>query len=846
MNAAASVATSLQTSAFWRLPLFRLAAAFIAGIFLASIVSVPWYIWLVPALLLAVIVLLLRKPSSSLPRFVRGLQASVPLLGVLCIVVLLGAARYQASVRPITPLHVAFYNDREYEVLATGFIANAPDERDTYTGLQLDVESIDTGDGDVPAHGRLLAWVDINRKYEYGQEIRLRGHMQTPPEDEDFSYREYLARHGMNGIMPDAEATVLPGRRANPLRAALYAVRNASLARIYRLLPDPEASLLAGIVLGVDTGLTQELQDAFRLTGTAHIIAISGFNMAILSGLLVRLSARLLGPLRGGLVALLGILFYTLFVGAAPSVSRAAFMSGLALFAPLLGRKIFGMYTLTLAAAFLALLNPFVLWDVGFQLSFFATLGIVLYAAPLTSLLSARLPRLPWTVAVAGLLPSLADLVLIPVVAQFATLPLTAYYFQRLSLISIPANLLIGAVQAPVMIGGALAAFSGLLLPPLGQLFAFAAWPFACYTIRIVEAARNLHAGTIFLDPTDRTWPVLAGGLVLAVTFTWPWLKDRLTIGWRRARHLAAAALLVSVLMCAVLAWRQALTSGDGRLHLTFLDVGSADGVLIQTPRGRNILINGGPSAAALSDQLGRRLPILRRKLDWLVVAATAEDQLAALPRVLDRYPPQQVLWGGNMQASYASRQVDVWLADRGVPITYAQAGQRLILGEEVYLEVAATGPRGSVLVLAWRNFRAVLPMGVDADTIAGLGFGDGLEDADVLLLADSGYPASNPLSWITNLDPTLVVISVAAGDIEGRPSQLMLETLSGFPHLRTDRNGWISIATDGEEMSVQVERLAPLPAGIETPSHPQTPSPLPSATVAPNLVPNAGGTTTR
>lgn len=101
-----------------------------------------------------------------------------------------------------------------------------------------------------------------------------------------------------------------------------------------------------------------------------------------------------------------------------------------------------------------------------------------------------------------------------------------------------------------------------------------------------------------------------------------------------------------------ILLWRASASTGDGQLHITFLDVGSASAVLV-TPEGRNVLINGGSSTSELSDELGRRLPFFSHKLDQLIIASTNEDDLSALPRVMERYPPKNVLWSGNVQSSF-------------------------------------------------------------------------------------------------------------------------------------------------------------------------------------------------
>jgi len=808
MNTALEAARPAQLPPLGRLPLLWISLAFLCGVVMAGQVALPFGIWLAFGCLALGLAFFARR--SPLPFFqkLRERYAWAPLLAAALASGLLGAARYQLATPRITPSHVAFFNDRAYDVLVTGWLTEPPDERDTYSNLRLQVQAVDTGDGDLPAGGLLLARVDANHDYPYGQVLRLRGRLQTPPEDEDFSYRDYLARQGILSYMPSAEATVLPARHVNLFWTAIYSLQRASLARVYRLFPDPEASLLAGILLGVDSGMTRQLRSAFQDTGTAHIIAISGFNMTIIAGLFVVVFGRLLGKWRGAAAALIGIVLYTLLVGANPAVMRAALMGGLVLIAHLIGRRVVALNTLLFAAALLALGDPLVLGDVGFQFSFFATLGIVLYTEPLAAAVLGLIARLAPAAAVALLTGPVTEFLIMTIAAQLSTLPLTAYYFQRLLPVSLIANAFILPAQPAVMILGGIAVMFGLIALPLGKLVAAAAWPFVLYTVRTVEVFDSLPLTTIHVGRLALVWVVLAYAALLSVTFGWKQVKEALAWMRARAQSVGLAGVVFILFACSIVAWQSALRSGDGRLHVTFLDVGSADAVLIQTPSGRYVLINGGESTSMLSDQLGRRLPGLRRRLDWLVIASTSEEQVAALPRVLDRYPPQQVLWAGNLEASYSARQVDVWLADHAVPVTPAAAGQSLDLGEGARLEILAVGARGSVLSVEWMDFRLVIPIGIDPDILTELEDGKTIGQTDVLLLADSGYAASNPRLWIENLDPGLLVLSVAAGDIEGRPDRRLIAMLEGYTLLRTDRNGWISISTDGETMHVEVEKV--------------------------------------
>ncbi|MFN3742324.1 MAG: ComEC/Rec2 family competence protein, partial [Anaerolineales bacterium] len=250
----------------------------------------------------------------------------------------------------------------------------------------------------------------------------------------------------------------------------------------------------------------------------------------------------------------------------------------------------------------------------------------------------------------------------------------------------------------------------------------------------------------------------------------------------------------------------------DGRLHLTFLSVGSADAILMRLPRGGWILINGGPSANLLSQELGRRLLPWQRSLDWVVVASTQENQVAALPWVLERYPPRQVLWAGLPQASASSRALDAWLTGQNIPVTFAEVGQVLDLGDGAALEVVAVGKRGAVLLVRWKDFRALLPIGMDADLFKTLPKEARWWQVSLFSLPDSGYPALISEEWLAQLAPQVVILSVAANDPYGNPTPEVLKMLRPYSLVRTDMAGWVEVVTDGQQMWLFSEKKVSLP----------------------------------
>jgi competence protein ComEC len=264
----------------------------------------------------------------------------------------------------------------------------------------------------------------------------------------------------------------------------------------------------------------------------------------------------------------------------------------------------------------------------------------------------------------------------------------------------------------------------------------------------------------------------------------------------------------ISLLMVfTVITWRSVLNLPDGRLHLTMLDVGSADALLITTPGGRHVLINGGASPSRLSDQLGRRLEPFDRKIDYLVIASTQENEVAALPRSLESFHPVNAIWAGNGQASFSSRKLDDWLSLNAVPVHLAQVGDELDLGDGAKLRTLAVSPAGAVLSLEWHNFRVVLPIGVDFDMYDQLKYGKYFGPVNALLLAQSGYGPANPEQWLTTLHPEMVLLSVSASDPNGLPAPELLKAVKDINLLRTDAHGWIDLASDGQNTWVTVEK---------------------------------------
>jgi competence protein ComEC len=165
------------------------------------------------------------------------------------------------------------------------------------------------------------------------------GQLAAPPEFATFNYADFLARQGVYSLIDRPQVNVLERDRGSPILTVIYGFRDRAYEVIQQILPEPQASLLSGILLGVDAGLPQDVQEDFRVTGTSHVIAISGYNITILISIMSAFAVRLFGRRKAFPILIAGLIAYTIMVGASASVVRASIMGGITLLAIYLGRQ---------------------------------------------------------------------------------------------------------------------------------------------------------------------------------------------------------------------------------------------------------------------------------------------------------------------------------------------------------------------------------------------------------------------------------------------------------------------------------------------------------------------------
>jgi competence protein ComEC len=526
-------------------------------------------------------VVLRRRPQARLAAA----------LAALCI---LGAARYQAQpfAACFTPADLAFYNGTDkHPVRATveGVIVGYPDQREARVAYRLRAERLTIGGETRSARGYALVETARYPEYVYGDRIRAAGQLETPPTYADFDYAAYLSGRDIHTLLRRGRIELIAHDQGHSFRAALYGLRARGAALLNRVLPEPAASLANGMLLGIEGGIPPEVDAAFKATGTTHVIVISGSNIALLTGVLIGLLGLLVGKSRAAWPTVIAIVLYVLFVGADPSALRAGVMGVLYVFAIVLGRASTAYVSLCFSALIMTLVNPLIVWDIGFQLSFAATLGLILFTPALQTrferFFTLRLPQAPnrsrW------LLGFLSTGLIVTLAAQPLTLPLIVSYFGRLSVVGLVANLLILPAQPPIMIGGMITLIAGLIWELLGQIAAVVPWFFLTYTTAVVETLAAMPFASVDTSALGRALAVLyfIGLLIVLLIRSRPRLRRMLPM--RRRLFALGAVSIASMLVLATLIGLRP----DGQLHVTFVPGVDGEAILVTTPDGQQVWI---------------------------------------------------------------------------------------------------------------------------------------------------------------------------------------------------------------------------------------------------------------
>jgi competence protein ComEC len=802
--------------------LIYISCAWVAGIYLGSKFALPL------ALILIGLV--------PLPLLFFSKHRKAIILAAVCLTAFFGGALlFPASLPPDDESHLQFYNSQEVEI--KGVINSDPEVRDRTTHLRLSDIEIKQDNGWQEVSGDALLFVPRYPTYEYGDLLQVTGKLETPPQLDEFDYEGYLERQGIYSTMlyPDIE-TLATGEGFKPL-AWLYSLRNSLSQKLAQVLPEPQASLAQGIVLGIRYNIPAEVKADFVQTGTAHLLAISGLHLAIMAGILLSIGIWLFGKRRYIYIwlALGAIWLYALITGMHTPVVRGAIMASVFLGAELLGRQRTAITALAFAAAIMVGINPQILWDASFQISFLAMAGLIFIAPPLMNLGRRAVSK---TIGEEGVGVSLANIftdgISIVLGSTIVDWPVIAHYFGIASLVGPLATFLALPAMPGIIILGALAGLIGLVFLPLAQVLGWLAWLFLSYTLLIVTGFASFALSSFKVGSVGTTVIVVYySALALAIWLIsnkrlkeqMPKIKNWLRSAANKCLNLASQMpkkyVIPPLLVLAILASVAAASMPDDELHISFLDVGEGDAILIQKG-SQQVLVDGGPSPQELSVGLGDKMPFWDRTIELVVLTHPHADHITGLVEVLHRYKVEQVLYP---DLDYESPTYEEWLdliEEKDIRYTLAQAGQEVDLGDGVIIKVLnpqtplLTGTESDIdnnsIVLRLSLGRASFLLTADImwETEFKLIEQRAALSSTLLKVAHHGSETSTTTEFLAAANSGVAVISVGENSYGHPRPEVMArleQRLDSENIFRTDEQGTIEFITNGERLWVRVGR---------------------------------------
>jgi competence protein ComEC len=800
--------------------LFAISCAWVAGIFLGSQSHFS------PALIL----------TGCLPLpflFIYKKYRRSIVITAVCLAAFFGAAFYYPASLPEEDSPSIFNNQGVIEL--RGMISAPPDIRDKATHIEISLQEIKVSGSWQTAHGRVLVFTPRYPEYQYGDALSLRGELEKPAQFDHFDYQAYLEQKDIHSTMTYPRIEVIfRGKGSAPLEW-IYHLRDQLSKSLLAALPEPQASLAQGIVLGIRSTIPDSLKENLSITGTAHLLAISGINLSIVAGILVILGLRLFGRRHYIYVwlALFLIWFYSLLTGMQSPVVRSAIMASIFLLAELVGRQKNCFAALAFSAAIMVGINPRILWNVSFQLSFLAMAGLV-FIAPNLQTLGRKAVKSIFSdnnVGVIILTPAI-DSFSVSLGAVLAVWPVIAYNFGLVSLIGPLSTFLIAPVLPFIIVLGAITALLGLVSSAAAQVAGWTAWLFLSYMLWLVNTLASAPMASVIVSAvhTSFIW-IHYGILATAIWLPGNYKKARLTFyNFTNLLRRTITGLdgilsqaskkwtIPPLIVVAFLTSFAAVTMPDDNLHVSFLDVGEGDAILIQNGY-RHILIDGGPSPQAVSLGLSNKIPFWNRNLDLVVLTHPHLDHLSGLIEVLSRYQVKQVLVPNLPSTSPAFQEWQTLIKTKGICLNLAQAGQQISLEKGAQLEIlnppaadlSETSPDlendGVVARLIFNQVKFLFTADIGEEAEKRLIIQRAGLSCDVLKVSHHGSATSTSAEFISVVKPQIAVISVGAENRFGHPDSEVLARLQEMLIYRTDQSGSIEFITNGEYLRVQTEK---------------------------------------
>lgn len=818
-------------------PFIPLLLALIAGIALGYGLRLPDpALWIALAATLALLLAasVLKRDALMLPLLMTAL-------------LILGILNINSYLYPdIGAGHISAWAGKE-KITIDGMICESPQLQPEKTDVKIAAWRVIRDGEAIPVHGNIWLTVKQNPPLAYGDVVRFKTRLHYPHNfnnpgggdiEKRFLFRETLVR---GSVGSPAELIILRKRQGNSLKMSLEDFRNELRTLVNEHAPPPHAQIIQASILGNQKEIPEETMELFNRTGTSHIIAISGFNIGIISAFFIFLIRGMMKRFPylllkfninkvAVIMTVIPIVIFTYVAGAGISVVRATIMVVTFMVALLIGRQRDMVNTLAIAAFLILAVAPYSLFDISFQLSFLAVASILFIAPILSRFLPPLVP--PGETGKPSFLKkafrSTILLLIVTLSATLGTLPLIAFYFNRVSTVVLPANLAVG----PIL---------GILAIPVCTAIMIAAPLSTGAAVLIIKTATllvdiSLHITRFFASLSWSSWPVSTPTLAeiglytiliyaffrLLETFR-PAAEAPAETGQRR-RYFAIVLAVCLVFFAADGVFLYRKDSHPGNLTVSFVDVGQGNSALIRFPGGKKMMVDGG-GALNSSFDIGKNVlaPYLYhekiKKIDIVVLTHPHPDHLQGLIWILNHFDVSEVWSNGEEAGTDMYRQFKAAIREKGIQHRIVSAATPPVTIDDVTIRIlnpqislsgddaardgyASANADSLVMRLAYRETSFLLTADISGDEEERiLRSGEDIK-SQVLLIPHHGSSYSSTPPFLAAVRPEMAVISCGRDNVFGFPPADVLQRIGllGTKLYRTDTHGAVTVVSDGKK----------------------------------------------
>ena len=681
-------------------------------------------------------------------------------------------------------------------------------------------------------------YLRINKKsdvlLEYGDIISFKGEFQEPSKKRNyggFDYKNYLKTLKIYGTVKCESYNVLEKNKGNILISFSNKISNSVKEKIYDLLDKREANLLIGLLLGDDDNIDDDIEEAFKISSLSHVLAVSGMQVTYIITAMYFIFNNILGKRKTKIVIIIILIFYTILTGFSPSIVRASIMGILIMGAGLFYRKNDIWNSIAISLLLMLIYNPFLITNVGLQLSYLGTIGIILLNKTFLRIFNKiRFEKYILNRKIINIVSKIIEILTVTISASVVVFPIMLYNFNLFGTYFLFTNLLASIIIGPITIFGTVVVSISFIFLKFGKMFSI----FLEISLNILVLVSNfskLPFSKIYITTPKISMIIFYYVLIIFFNYIYKIYNNRnLSLTQIRFRNLIALykykikeiynnkksrKKFISILILIVFCFNiYNFFIIKRELKIYFVDVGQGDSTFIVTPKNETILIDGGGSLGTDFD-VGEStlLPYILdrgyKKIDLMFVSHFDQDHIGGLFKILEELKIGKVCISKQEEDSENYQRFLNIVKEKNINVLVVKIGDKIVLDKNLYFDILwpkdkqieenKLNNNAIVMKLNYNNFSMLFTGDIEKkaeEEILETYKNSKILESDILKVAHHGSKTSTTDEFLSRVKPKIALIGVGKDNMFGHPSNTTIEKLEkmDIKIYRTDLNGEICI----------------------------------------------------